>query len=236
MGTCVVAHCLNQLLDANETDVDCGGPDCAPCATGKSCVAHTDCVSGICQMGHCAAPPPAGIISFTANPSLVEYPSPSTLAWQTQNATTCSIDNGVGIVNCNGNVMVIPPMANTQYRLTAMNAGGAAQAVVLVGVTNCSGIAAATGACPSGATAFCEPGGVVPTSSAHARDACATCFGVACTDGTGPLGGSAWSYGNTYFYYSNATGQGSCAGVPQSGDIGGMNGCTVGRWAPGPCM
>src|SRR5690606_2161325 len=36
-GQTVVAHCQNRRVDADESDIDCGGIDCAPCALGRSC-------------------------------------------------------------------------------------------------------------------------------------------------------------------------------------------------------
>ena len=37
------ASCLNGLLDAGESDIDCGGALCAFCAPGRSCTVATDC-------------------------------------------------------------------------------------------------------------------------------------------------------------------------------------------------
>jgi hypothetical protein len=54
-GTCVSAgSCTDGIKDGLETDVDCGGPVCAPCASGKHCLVGTDCISGTCNMGVCA--------------------------------------------------------------------------------------------------------------------------------------------------------------------------------------
>jgi hypothetical protein len=39
---------LQLVADATETDVDCGGPDCAPCDPGKTCLKPRDCASGSC--------------------------------------------------------------------------------------------------------------------------------------------------------------------------------------------
>ena len=39
--------CENKSKDGDETDVDCGG-SCPPCADGKSCLTHSDCVSERC--------------------------------------------------------------------------------------------------------------------------------------------------------------------------------------------
>ena len=48
-----IDHCADGVLDGNETDVDCGGPDCAPCASGKMCLFGSDCTSGTCTNGRC---------------------------------------------------------------------------------------------------------------------------------------------------------------------------------------
>jgi hypothetical protein len=53
---CVDASCTDMALSSGETDVDCGGPKCAPCANGKSCGASSqNCQSGFCSGGTCAA-------------------------------------------------------------------------------------------------------------------------------------------------------------------------------------
>lgn len=50
-GKCSNDRCGDLVMDAQETDVDCGGPvaDCKNrCALGKSCTSGTDCASGYC--------------------------------------------------------------------------------------------------------------------------------------------------------------------------------------------
>jgi formylglycine-generating enzyme required for sulfatase activity len=42
----VPATCNNATKDGAETDIDCGGDACLPCALGKACVANKDCSSG----------------------------------------------------------------------------------------------------------------------------------------------------------------------------------------------
>jgi formylglycine-generating enzyme required for sulfatase activity len=53
---CISAHCTNGMKDANETDVDCGGPDCMACADNKMCATGTDCVDKVCVGSVCQMP------------------------------------------------------------------------------------------------------------------------------------------------------------------------------------
>ncbi len=74
--------------------------------------------------------------SFTANPTSISGPQTSTLSWSgITNATTCSIDNGVGTVACTGGTSSVHPAATTTYTLTATGAGGTATATATVTVT-----------------------------------------------------------------------------------------------------
>lgn len=54
-GTCVAQHCTDNVKDADETDVDCGGSSCGKCIDGKLCLAGTDCQSKVCS-GTCQVP------------------------------------------------------------------------------------------------------------------------------------------------------------------------------------
>jgi hypothetical protein len=48
-------NCSDSVVDGDETDVDCGGSICDPCADGLSCGTNSDCVNGNCSGGVCAA-------------------------------------------------------------------------------------------------------------------------------------------------------------------------------------
>ena len=48
--------CTDAVKNGDETDVDCGGSTCAPCAAAKKCAGAADCQSGVCAAGVCAAP------------------------------------------------------------------------------------------------------------------------------------------------------------------------------------
>ncbi|MCX6875879.1 MAG: hypothetical protein NTW21_19020 [Verrucomicrobia bacterium] len=67
--------------------------------------------------------PLAPTLTFSASPAGVLSGEASTLSWTTTNATTVSIDNGVGTVAASGSVQVYPT-ATTTYTLTAIGDGG----------------------------------------------------------------------------------------------------------------
>ncbi|MGB8478746.1 MAG: alkaline phosphatase family protein [Acidobacteriaceae bacterium] len=77
---------------------------------------------------------------LTASPSTITAGQTSTLTWTTTNATTVSIDQGIGAVSSSGTT-VVSPTNTTQYTLTATGSGGTATAsttvtVQTIGVTN----------------------------------------------------------------------------------------------------
>jgi hypothetical protein len=51
--------CSNKVKDGFETDIDCGGNSCSPCAEGKKCIKNIDCQAVSCVAGMCS-PPCAG--------------------------------------------------------------------------------------------------------------------------------------------------------------------------------
>ncbi len=51
-----VPDCDDQEQTVDETDVDCGGRTCAPCADEKRCITGTDCASAICTNQVCQPP------------------------------------------------------------------------------------------------------------------------------------------------------------------------------------
>ena len=49
--------CSDGFKNGSETDIDCGGGTCSPCADGKMCSGDTDCASDICISGRCVTCP-----------------------------------------------------------------------------------------------------------------------------------------------------------------------------------
>ncbi|MBW2974028.1 hypothetical protein KY346_06600 [Candidatus Woesearchaeota archaeon] len=50
-------NCSDNIINFGETDIDCGGPICPPCANGQMCVRNRDCISNYCSNGICKKRP-----------------------------------------------------------------------------------------------------------------------------------------------------------------------------------
>ncbi len=79
-------------------------------------------------------PPPAPTISLSASPSTIERGQGATLSWNAANATSVTIDGGVGNVEAVGS-RTVTPTASTTYKATATGGGGTAVAEARVTVT-----------------------------------------------------------------------------------------------------
>jgi peptidoglycan-associated lipoprotein len=89
-------------------------------------------------------PPPAAtndgsnkpsVVTFVAEPQTVERGQSALLRWALTNATSITIDNGVGEVTSNGS-QKITPSESTTYRLTASGPNGTVSATTTVNVTS----------------------------------------------------------------------------------------------------
>jgi hypothetical protein len=54
-GECVVASCTDNARNGNESDTDCGGPDCPRCPGGSRCETPSDCLNNECTDGRCVS-------------------------------------------------------------------------------------------------------------------------------------------------------------------------------------
>ncbi len=107
--------------------------------------------------GSSNATPPANsaaapVASLTATPASVTAGSSVTLAWTTTNASTVSINNGVGTVAASGS-MTVSPSATTQYTLTATGSGGTVTSATTVTVQAAAAPTATLSASPTTITA-----------------------------------------------------------------------------------
>jgi outer membrane protein OmpA-like peptidoglycan-associated protein len=119
---------------------------CTPCDTAKAIALANEAalkISALCPAVAVTAPAPAPApvapkpvtpapsISLSANPSSVSAGQCSTLTWYSSNASSVSIDQGVGRVDPNGSKQVCPDKS-TQYRATATGDGGSRDASATV--------------------------------------------------------------------------------------------------------
>jgi len=108
-------------------------------------------------------PTPAGypvINYFTASPTTIYAGNLVTLSWNVSNATSISIDNGVGTVPSSGSISVYPT-TSTNYTLTAYNSAGSPSksayvfvnagqsSFAVISVTASANPPAFNGACPT---------------------------------------------------------------------------------------
>jgi len=81
-----------------------------------------------------APPGQALTVVISADPVSIPYGTSSTLTWTSTNATSCTIDQGIGAVNAGGTATVFPTTTTT-YTITATGPGGTATASTMVTVT-----------------------------------------------------------------------------------------------------
>jgi len=80
------------------------------------------------------APKPAPTVSFSADPTSIKQGKCATLTWSSTDASTISIEPGVGNVEPSGSKEVCPG-STTQYTISAAGDGGAQTASTTVSVT-----------------------------------------------------------------------------------------------------
>ena len=78
---------------------------------------------------------PVPTVTLTASPSSITPGQSATLTWATTNATSTTIDNGVGAVQpVSGGSVTVTPSSTTTYTITASGSGGTATAQATVTV------------------------------------------------------------------------------------------------------
>ncbi|NRA39588.1 MAG: DUF5060 domain-containing protein, partial [Planctomycetes bacterium] len=84
-------------------------------------------------------PAPSAVVdNFSSSASSIQAGQSATLSWQTTDATSVSIDNGLGAQVVDGSVAVSPTVTTT-YILSAIGSGGNDSASVTITVNNSSG-------------------------------------------------------------------------------------------------
>lgn len=114
-------------------------------ALGTALALLASCSSNTGGNPNITAPPVIG--SFAADSPIVAPGRSTTLRWSVANATSISIDHGVGVVT--GTSAVVQPVDTTVYTLTATNAGGTTSSATTVTVRAPAPAIASFGANPA---------------------------------------------------------------------------------------
>lgn len=80
-------------------------------------------------------PPAAPTIQFTADHSAITSGQTAALSWSSTNATTITIDQGIGAVAVPSGSLAVSPTATTTYTATATGPGGTTKSSVIITVT-----------------------------------------------------------------------------------------------------
>lgn len=139
-------------------------------------------------------------VTLSAQPQSITPGASAVLSWTSSNASSLTLDNGIGTVQLNGSVKVTPSQTTT-YHATASGAGGSAQASATVTVAGVSTVQFS--ASPSsitlgqsstlswtapGATAVTIQGvgtNLPPSSTASVSPVLTTTYNLVATDGSG---------------------------------------------------
>jgi len=90
--------------------------------------------NALCPPKKVVLPPPAPTVSLSANPAGIAQGQCATLMWTSANASSASIDQGVGKVDLSG-LRQVCPGSTTQYTIAATGEGGTRSASTTVSVT-----------------------------------------------------------------------------------------------------
>jgi len=147
-----------------------------------------------------SSPPTA---KLTAAPTAITIGNSATLTWSTTNATTVTIDNGIGTVAASGSTTV-SPTTTTTYTLTATGSGGTVTATATVTVQELM---------PT-AKLFAAPTAIKPGETSELTWTTTNATTVSIDQGIGivsPSGTTVVSPTNTTQYILTATGTGGTA-------------------------
>ena len=118
--------CTNDVMDASETDVDCGGGDCPRCSVGLACAESNDCssvacVSNVCVDSPTPVPTPVPSSVLMPVPTLVPTGAPMPVPSAVPTAVTVPSSTATPIPSPTAVLIpsptVVPPPATTSVPL-----------------------------------------------------------------------------------------------------------------------
>ena len=96
--------CSDNMMNGNETGIDCGGPDCPSCGTGQGCLTMNDCQSHVCNSSMvCAAPSCIdGVQNGTETDTDCGGPACDAINHQCSTGQNCLVNDDCVTGTCNG--------------------------------------------------------------------------------------------------------------------------------------
>ncbi|HMI94445.1 MAG TPA: hypothetical protein VK509_23895 [Polyangiales bacterium] len=86
-------RCDDGALNGDESDRDCGGTTCTPCALDAACARDEDCASDVCWTGRCASAPLQCSDAFAAPD---DFLGPAKLTWPLRSKTSAVVRQALG--------------------------------------------------------------------------------------------------------------------------------------------
>ena len=202
---CVGAECTDNMTNGMETDVDCGGPDCAPCANGLACQVFGDCSSAYCDTSAVGGGMPNGVCAACGSDmdcQSTDYCDGTTnCVTKLVNGDVCTGANECASANCiaetGGNICCDAPCSGTCESCLAADTPQATNGT-------CDDVTANTDPGNECGANFCDGAGVCAVCGDGTQqateacddgftDACGTCNALCSAAGTGSTCGD----GNT---------------------------------------
>ena len=120
----VAPTCDDGVENGDETDVDCGGPDCEACGAGDGCQLSSDCETGLsCTPGLvCRLGPTAGLtLSTSGGDAPLPVTATSTATPGDAPITSVEYDWGAGYVTSSRHTLSTPGSISVVQRVTDAN-------------------------------------------------------------------------------------------------------------------
>lgn len=125
---CVPVTCIDTKRNGAETDVDCGGPTCDKCTVNQTCEVGTDCDTGLCAAGVCAAIAAPSCTDGIKNAMETAVDCGGTACNKCALGATCAVADDCLSATCAGGLCAVPPAVCTDGvrngTETAVDCGG----------------------------------------------------------------------------------------------------------------
>jgi hypothetical protein len=214
---------MDGVKNGAETDVDCGGGACGPCMDMAGCAAGSDCVSGVCSNGQCAA---ASCMDGVKNGTETDIDCGGGACGPCADGQMCGASGDCASGVCNGGVCAMPTCmdgvkngAETDVDCGGGTCGPCANMAACMTGSDCQSKVCVNGQC---AMATCMDG---------VKNGAET--GVDCGGGTCASCGNGQGCNAAADCLSGVCQNGTCAGCGSSADCGNGQVCLAGTCKPG---